>query len=195
MDNPSPLTTERIFHAYLQVARHADNPKDISLAKIAEVLGVSRQAIYKNHFQNINELTQSLHYYVDNKPFQAMKRFVKHQESYDLPELLNFFAEEIIPNLYEKHDFLGVFYSHVADPAWRPYLNKQYVDLLMPYYEGADGNVHGLTSKTLAELTINSVMAAISVWLTEDEPVPPEVFSERFLFLFTHSLVDLAKKE
>lgn len=193
MENPQPVTTERIFYAYLKVARVAESTKDISLAKIAEELGVSRQAIYKNHFQNIEELTQSLHYYVDNKPYQQLKCFAFHDKNRSFKELLNFFAQNVIPSLYEKHEFLGVFYSKVADPAWRPYLNQQYIDMLIPYFDGANGNQHELTSKTLAELTINQVMAAISIWLTQEEPVKPDIFAKRFIYLFSNSILDLAE--
>lgn len=192
MENSSPLTTERIFYAYLQVARCAESQKDISLAKIAEKLGVSRQAIFKNHFQNIPELTQSLHYYVDNKPYQLIKSFVDQQEGFRFHELMDFFAKTVIPALYEKHEFLGIFYSEVSDPSWAPYLNQRYVKILASYFDNAAGNQHGLSSTTLSTLLISQVMATLSIWLTKENPETPDVFAERFIYLFSHSMLDLS---
>ncbi|WP_338344380.1 hypothetical protein [Fructobacillus evanidus] len=64
--------------------------------------------------------------------------------------------------------------------------------MLMPYFDGAKGNRHGLTSQTLAELTINQVMAAISIWLTQEQPIKPDLFAQRFIYLFSNSILDLS---
>lgn len=109
MENPQPVTTERIFYAYLKVARVAESTKDISLAKIAEELGVSRQAIYKNHFQNIEELTQSLHYYVDNKPYQQLKCFAFHDKNHSFKELLNFLLKTLFHHFMKNMNSLVFF--------------------------------------------------------------------------------------
>ncbi|KEP87899.1 hypothetical protein X279_04885 [Oenococcus oeni IOEB_0501] len=66
---------ERIFTAFVLVIKESSSYSKITLTSVANKLGMSRQALYKTHYQSIDELVIALHYFIDQNPQMKLKNF------------------------------------------------------------------------------------------------------------------------
>ncbi|MGM9886630.1 MAG: TetR/AcrR family transcriptional regulator [Lactococcus sp.] len=174
---------KRAFSAFCLVAEESTYRTDISMSKIAAKMGISRQALGKNYFRNVNEIIYFLHVYIDQTIQPQFKHFVASKRT-DLPL---FMAKELLPLLYDKREYLHVLYGSVADPSWNAYLENTYTDILEPYFS----TTAGIEARFLAQAVTRQILTIIGMWMADEIPEHPLTFSDKFLYLMNHSVNDL----
>lgn len=174
---------ERIFRAFCLVAQESSKHSEISIPKIAQKLDISRQAFHYSYYKNIDELINSLHYYIDQ---DAKKIFKNHilKNSISFKELIDFFAYEIIPELYDKREYIGVLYGGIADPGWIPFIHKTYMTCISFYNYKEEFNVH---------IFISEAISIVSSWMLQETIESPITFSNKFVFFMTHSPLEIVE--
>lgn len=178
----------RVFLALCAVADESKHHSDITLVKVANKLGTSKQALSQTYFKNINEIIRALHIFVNQEVKEKIQTFISSNNNKH--DLIHFFAINILPLLYAKRDYLQALYGGVVDPSWPNYIENQYSEILLPYFSKSE-ELLGLTPEFVAKYVIGQVMAIINSWLCSPSPKNPIVFSKHFLFLFKHSTYDL----
>ncbi len=180
-------TRERIITAFFRLAAKYPEKTSFSIAEIAEEAGISRQAIYKNHFNSPEELIDYIHTSVDRRVSNLLSDSPK-----DTKQALYYFAENIIPILYEKRTWLRYLYSTSADPVWRHFLTTKYRNWVM---DNLEINLKGIKIDKLqaATLCVNSILSIIEIWITEEIPAMPHDFKHTFLELCDISICDCYK--
>ena len=181
---------ERIFTAFVLVIKESSSYSKITLTSVANKLGMSRQALYKTHYQSIDELVIALHYFIDQNPQMKLKKFLSQQAAYQHTDLIHFFAEEILPDLYSKRQYLQILYKGIACPPWTRFIMKSYIDILEPYFKGSEAKT-GLSVEFMMQLAITQTLTIIANWMNQPKPENPATFSKKFIFLMTHSINDL----
>lgn len=181
---------ERIFDAFCIVASESTYRTDITMTKIAEKMGISKQALHKSYYKNVNEIICALHYYVDQEPLEKLKNFDKNNSK----DLINFFAYDILPLLYKKRDYFQVIYGHIADPSWTKFIKDNYSTILFSYLDNTEKRFQ-INSEVIAHIVIRQVLSVLAAWLTSPSPENPLIFSKKFIYLMTHSTYNLLKEE
>ncbi|MCL2676772.1 MAG: TetR family transcriptional regulator C-terminal domain-containing protein [Streptococcaceae bacterium] len=180
----------KVLECFCLVANESETHRDITIKKVVEKMSVSRQALNQLGYHNVDEIIQALRLYVDQPLQQKFETFVQHPNQ----DWTLFIAEEILPLLYENRDFFYTLYGGVADPSWFPYLEKNYSQLVLPYFEHTQSNM-GISSEFLAKLIVRQVIAIFARWMRQEKPDSPSVFYKKFIYLMTHSTDDLLKLE
>ena len=112
-------TKEKIIQAFFELALDNPSKSRFSIAEIAQQAGISRQAIYKKHFSNVEDIIQYIRQTI-------MTPFLPLYESYEEGNGENpfcFFAKHMIPTLYEHRKWMKVLYTTAIDPFWSDYLS------------------------------------------------------------------------
>ena len=115
-------TREKILEAFFELAMENPQKSHFSLAEIAQKAGISRQAIYKRHFNGNYEILDYIHKELDAE-FQLIF------QGYDkkvYPDPFVFFAEVVIPILYTHRRQISCLFKTAADPYWRDFLRNTY---------------------------------------------------------------------
>lgn len=110
-------TREKILEAFFELAMENPQKSHFSLAEIAQKAGISRQAIYKRHFNGNYEILDYIHKELDAE-FQLIF------QGYDkkvYPDPFVFFAEVVIPILYTHRRQISCLFKTAADPYWRDF--------------------------------------------------------------------------
>ncbi|GAX47747.1 TetR/AcrR family transcriptional regulator [Pseudolactococcus reticulitermitis] len=187
-------TQLRIIDSFFLIAEENGTVQKITMQQIAERAGIRRQNIYKNHFNGIEDIIQTVHLLIARDCKQKMSTFIASHDQ----DMLLFIAKEILPILYAKRRWLKNLYNPSLDPDWVPFLYQQYLPLVQVYFENRLDHVCaelGITSEFLYHLIIGNILTIISCWLTSDKPEPPSIFQKKFLKLAAQSLNHLLNFE
>ena len=168
-------TRENIVNSFFSLAAKYPDRSNFSLAEIAHEAGISRQAIYKNHFNNSQEILNYIENSVDDKINALMARFDPSTN-----DIETYMADIIIPELYEHKLWLRYLYSTAANPNWRRFLQETYREWLTNNLTIDKGGLP-LQEEFINNLLVNSTLAIIESWITQEVPAPPESFSKQFL--------------
>lgn len=180
-------TRERIITAFFRLAAKFPDKMSFSITEIADEAGLSRQAIYKNHFNSPEEIIDYIHTSVDRKISNLLSDSPKNTE-----HSLHYFAEYIIPILYEKRTWLKYLYSTLADPVWRHFLTTKYRNWVLDNLELNLKDVK-ISKMQVATLFVNNILSIIEIWITEEIPATPHDFKHTFLELCEISISDYYK--
>lgn len=176
-------TREKIIDAYFELAKKYPEKSLFSMVEVAKQAGISRQAIYRNHFNNSSEIVEYIRQHIDEEIFVIFKSYNKGEDG----SSLHFFQEKIIPVLYQHRDWLNCLYSTSIDPQWRNYLASKYREWLTNTL--SINNTHlGISYEATVKLVVHSIINIIDVWITEDNPLPPEKFQKIFSELISTPL-------
>lgn len=177
-------TRERIITAFFRLAAKFPDRTAFSIAEIADEAGISRQAIYKNHFNSPEEITEYIHTAVDRKVSESLSGSPK-----TVVRALHYFSEEILPILYENRTWLRYLYSTSADPVWRRFLTEKYRRWII---DNLALNVKQIkiSKEQAATLVVNNILSIIEIWVSEEIPATPHDFKHTFLELCKLSIKD-----
>lgn len=179
-------TQQRIIDAFFIVAEECDNPQKITMKKIADKAGIKRQNIYKKHFSNIDDLLNTIHRLIN---WECEEKFEEFPES-GSSDLLAYFAQEILPLLYDKRDWLKILYGTTTDSSWAAFLQKSYTPYLRNYLTHAEKKT-GLSADFLCSLVVRQIIALVANWLTSEHPEPASLFKKKFMYCVSTSTYDL----
>lgn len=179
-------TRENIINAFFKLASQHPERAHFTIAEIANEAHLSRQAIYKNHFNSTKEILTYLHETIDS---EVMEAFDKYDTTSDLAPL-EYFANTIIPIIYERRIWLKLLYSTSVDPQWRFYLKQKYIGWLLKNITINSYKELGLTKELVVQHIVNNILSIIEIWLATDIPDHPQKFSKIFLKLIDCSISD-----
>lgn len=182
-------TQKKIIEAFLILASTSSNKK-ITVEMIGHEIGMSRENIYRNHFRGIKEIIERIHYLIDEEIFSKFQEFVDSGNS----NITGFLAEQILPILYEKKEWLKVLYGTNTDPDWTFFLETKYVPLITNFLEKIEKK-DVIPNFLLAQIIVKEFIALVSVWLTDNNPEPPELFIKKFLHIMSQSPKNMLEKK
>ena len=171
-------TRENIINAFFSLAAKYPDKYDFSIADIACEAGISRQAIYRNHFDNVNEIIKYIRHVIDDEVKAVMICYQKEEN------VAIYFAENVLPILYNRRQWLKLLYSSNIDPCWRRFLQKEY----QPWFQNNlifDPSKLNSNKEFISKLIINHTLAILEAWLSQDFPMPPEAFKKHFITLLS----------
>ena len=99
---------QKILDAFYDLAMQNPNEANLSMSDLAKKAGISRQAIYKHHFNSVDDIIESIH-----KP--VYEAFLEYNTLTNKDPFL-FIADNIFPILYENRKWLKMLYSSSTDP-------------------------------------------------------------------------------
>ncbi|GAB2024440.1 hypothetical protein OfM1_05110 [Lactovum odontotermitis] len=174
-----------IIEAFFLLAQEVADPQKITMQMIADRAGITRQNIYAKHFDSIEEMIQKIHILIDSQCMEKMEEFFEANRH----DLVDYFADEVLPILYERRAELRVLYRTNLDRRWSLFLEKQYAPMIEAYLRKS-GKVVEVSYKFLSRLIVGQVMTLIACWLVEDNPLQPTLFKEEFVTLLSVSTYD-----
>ncbi len=183
-------THENIITAFFRIAHRNPNKEEISLSEIADEAGITRQDIYAKHFSCVSEIKKEIYQSIDDQIYyHFIEALEKHSAQKNIYEII---CIAIIPEIYEKRNWIKILYSSRIDSQWESFLKKRYINLFSKYY--AD-RLHTNTTMSLEEssdIICQYILSLFSIWLTSDLPDPPSVFEKKFLAILQIPPINLA---
>lgn len=177
----------RVFDAFCTVISENRNlDGSITLSKIAEVMGITRQALTKTYYHSVKEIIAALHDYVNQEAYVKMETFIASKQK----GLSAFLITEFFPTLYRKKKYLYVLYNKASDPAWLAFMIEKYTRLLCPYFSEAAKKLD-LEPAFVTKNVVCVVISSLSHWLSKAEPEPPKTFGKEFKILLRHSFLEI----
>lgn len=169
-------TRERIIQAFFELALNEPSKARFSLAEIAKQAAISRQAIYKNHFNSIEEIIEEIHQILYAEFSTALKMYDPAVE----PDPFVFFAEQFVPVFYNHRKWVRCLYITAADPSWIPFLASVLLEFQSKHVRINHEELQ-VPKKKAAQLLVKGVMGLLEVWISQPEPTPPQQFAQTFL--------------
>lgn len=178
----------------LQIERAmADSFKEIAIGKpiekitvkeITDLTGVIRPTFY-NHFQDKYEL---LEWIIKNDIVApAMKYFVALDFKAGVIEFLETFRNE--------EDFYRACANYSGQNSFEEILNNEIRDIILFFVDSAALRdklwYKWLSPEMIADFFSTPVADSIIKWIKNGMTLPPEEIWECFVYLFTHSIVDM----
>ena len=169
-------TQTKIAEALLDLALENPTKSDFSMCEIAKRAGISRQAIYQKHYRNCADIVKYLRNQTNDQIFAAFKQYdpSSGQNAFD------YFAYSVIPTFYTDRRLIRCFFTTAIDPAWRSFILKTYTKWGLANYE-THGYKYHFSDEAMVQLLIQSTMAIVETWLSQENPTPPDQFSDDFL--------------
>ncbi len=139
-----------------------------TLKSIQKVSGISIHRI-KAYFPSFDDII----YAFINKIDQSIKTQVADSLATNKPVLDTFF-DDMAPMLYQKKDALHILYTRpYIRGVWTQFIRSKYKYLLVQY------NRDNQTDALRTEYLIETLMAFISVWMSQEIPEPLSEFQSR----------------
>ena len=177
-------TRELILGAFITLARRNPQRSSFTMTEIAAEAGISRQAIYKKHFNNFEDIIDYIHKETDQQIFNNFNNYCPERDG----DPITFLADHILPLIYEKREVVGTLYNSQATTCWREFLREKYSQWVLK-------NVnyqlkYNFSEEDIAYIITTMAISFIEVWVRKDNPTPPEEFRETFIQLAKTSLCD-----
>jgi len=182
-----PIDTQaKIAEALLDLALENPTKSDFSMCEIAKRAGISRQAIYQKHYRNCADIVKYLRNQTNDQIFAVFRQYdpSSGQNAFD------YFAYNVIPMFYTDRKLIRCFFTTAIDPTWRRFIVKTYTKWGLTNYDTCGFDYH-FTDEAMVQLLIHSTMAILETWLSQENPTPPEQFSDDFIRIVKTPIYDL----
>lgn len=169
-------TRDKVVNALIELAEQNPEKSYFTFSEIAKQAGLSRQAIYKKYFSNVEDIIQYIRQTI-------MTPFLPLYESYEEGSGENpfcFFAQHMIPTLYEHRKWMKVLYTTAIDPFWSDYLSTFFTQWVVQNLE-IDSKKLGIPKEMATEIVVRWINSLIEIWIIKEEPMPAEDFAKLFL--------------
>lgn len=173
-------TRENIINAFLRLAFKFPNRSLFSFSEIAAEACIARQTIYKNHFNNPEEIISYICSELNEKLDRALTLCLDNHLNSDP---LESFSRHVLPLLFQYRKWLNILYSTASGSILRIILKKQYLSWVNDNLELKSYHLT-LPKEMLNDIFVTMILATIETWLTQPMPVPLDVFSSQFLLIF-----------
>lgn len=180
-------TQQRIIDSFFILARDSNSLKKITMKDIAEKAGIKRQNIYKKHFSSKKDIINTIHNLINWECEQKFEEFINDKNQTDL---ISFYADNILPILYDKRDYLKILYGTDADSEWMFFLQKQYSPIVKECLKSHQENL-GKQIEFISELIVRQFISVIANWLTSEQPEPPSLFKQILVTCLSTSTSEL----
>lgn len=178
-------TREAIINAFFRLAVRYPKKVTFTLTEIAKEAQISRQTIYKNHFNCFEEIIDYIHEHLYTDIAAVYSTYNPDLHGHPL----DFIAKEVLPQLYKHRIWIKYLYTTSADPYWRLFLKETFSSWVEEHIKI---NHHSLKmSKGFAlDFTVLQLLSIMEFWLSHDFPTPPKLFCQKFLKLANTALTD-----
>ena len=181
-------TRDRILDAFFELAdKQPDRPR-FTFTEIAKEAGLSRQAIYKRHFNNTTEIIEYIRQDMVKQAFAP--NWNSNNAEADL-DPFTFLAQTILPAIYEQRQRIKILYTSSVDPLWSDFITASYKDWIEQNLN-LDHQKLGIPEDLANQLLAGWISSLIKNWITQDDPVPCKQFSKTFLNLVSSPLTSFA---
>jgi len=171
-------TKEKIIQAFFELALDNPSKSRFSIAEIAQQAGISRQAIYKKHFNSTEEIIEEVHRILYSE-FSAVL------QTYDRSTIADpfvFFANHFLPVFYKHRKWIQCFYTTAANPNWIPFFSSILLEFQNEHVS-INHDVIQVPREKVSQLLVKGIMNLLEIWIVQPEPTPPEQFVQTFLFV------------
>ena len=175
-------TREKIINAFFRCANRHPDIHHFTIAEIAKEAGISRQAVQRKHYANVEELIIDIRTQVNDK-IQEELSLHSIKEKLSPYQVI---AVYTLPIIYDHRDWLKVLSTTCMDPNWAKIIEKQHKEWFSQFLV-EDIYKTGFSRDFALNFIVKEVFNVISSWLSEELPEPPLTFSKKFLFLTLHS--------
>ena len=169
-------TKNKVVNALIELAEQNPEKSYFTFSEIAKQAGLSRQAIYKKHFSNVEEIIEYIRQSI-------MAPFIPLYESYaegSKENPLIFFAKHMIPAIYEHRQWMKVLYTTAIDPFWREYIASFFTQWVTDNLD-INAKKMGIPQEMGTEIIVKWINSLIEIWIIKEEPMPSEDFAQLFL--------------
>lgn len=169
-------TRDKVVNALIELAEQNPEKSYFTFSEIAKQAGLSRQAIYKKHFSNVEEI-------IDYIRQTIMSPFLPLYENYETDTETDpfvFFAQHMIPTIYQHRQWMKVLYTTAIDPFWREYLSSFFTKWVEHNLQ-VDAKDSGIPKDIITEIIVKWINSLIEIWIVKDHPMPSDEFAELFL--------------
>jgi transcriptional regulator, tetR family, putative len=149
---------------------------------------LSRQAIYKRHFNNTTEIIEYIRQDMVKQAFAP--NWNSNNAEADL-DPFTFLAQTILPAIYEQRQRIKILYTSSVDPLWSDFITASYKDWIEQNLN-LDHQKLGIPEDLANQLLAGWISSLIENWITQDDPVPCKQFSKTFLNLVSSPLTSFA---
>ncbi|WP_394304506.1 TetR/AcrR family transcriptional regulator [Lactococcus muris] len=185
-------TRENIINSFFRLALQEPNKQHFTLSEIAREANVSRQAIYKKHYKNTEEILEDIRNKMNLEIFKRLDSAVMKEEE----SPFTFFAKEILPIVYKYRIWFRVLTTTSMDSYYGRIVETRLSTYFLPFLDENDSRKKMHVSEEFKVRIISkNIISIVTAWLNQDFPEPPEAFSKTFLELLTASSNDLLKDE
>ena len=181
-------TRDRILDAFFELADKQPDRLRFTFTEIAKKAGLSRQAIYKRHFNNTTEIIEYIRQDMVKQAFAP--NWNSNNAEADL-DPFTFLAQTILPAIYEQRQRIKILYTSSVDPLWSDFITASYKDWIEQNLN-LDHQKLGIPEDLANQLLAGWISSLIKNWITQDDPVPCKQFSKTFLNLVSSPLTSFA---
>ena len=181
-------TRDRILDAFFELADKQPDRSRFTFTEIAKEAGLSRQAIYKRHFNNTTEIIEYIRQDMVKQAFAP--NWNSNNAEADL-DPFTFLAQTILPAIYEQRQRIKILYTSSVDPLWSDFITASYKDWIEQNLN-LDHQKLGIPEDLANQLLAGWISSLIKNWITQDDPVPCKQFSKTFLNLVSSPLTSFA---
>ncbi|MGT2929711.1 TetR/AcrR family transcriptional regulator [Streptococcus dentasini] len=167
---------ENIINAVFRIVSQHPNKEKLTLTEIAEEAGMTRQAIYKKHYHNVDEIFEDIHTSITQEAFAQLEKVMGSQKYLSFYDIV---SEVIIPTIYKNRMWGRFLYSSMMKARWEQFLDKEYAPIL-DHMATTVINHGPFPQKSMIKIMRAYVFAIIAEWISEDFPEPPEIFAKKF---------------
>ena len=183
-------TQTKIAEALLSLALENPTKSDFSMCEIAERAGISRQAIYQKHYKNCAEIVE----YLRNQTNKSVYAVFQQYDPSTGQNAFDYFAYSVLPMFYKDRRLIRCFFTTAIDPAWRNFILKKYMKWGLENYDTLGAEYH-FSDQAMVQLLIEFTMAILETWLSQENPTPPDTFSDNFLKIIKTPIYELLKEK
>lgn len=169
-------TKEKIIQAFFKLALNNPSKSRFSLAEIAAEAGISRQAIYKNHFNSTEEIIEEIHRILYSEFSAVLQRYEHSIE----PDPFVFLSEHFIPVFYNRRKWIYCLYTTAADPNWIPFLAAVLLEFQNKHII-INHEILQIPKEKVSQLLVKGIMTLLEIWIVQPEPTHPDQFAQTFL--------------
>ncbi len=176
---------DKIIDAFFELAINNPEKNSFTMTEIARQAGLSRQAIYRKHFKNFQEIIDYVHAMIDEQIHQVYN-------NYDITKdgnPFNYVADNVLPIIYGRRKWISCLYTSAIDPSFEQFIVSTYTKWGMENVHPESKKFH-LPDDVLTQLIVEQTMVIIKNWIIQENPTPPNEFKDDFLKLINSPLYD-----
>jgi len=178
-------TRNKIINAFFELAINNPEKTHFTMSEIAHQAGLTRQAIYRKHFRNFQEIVDYVHAMIDEQIYQVYRNYdiTKDGNPFD------YVADNVLPVIYEGRQWIAPLYISTIDPSFEQFIVSTYTKWGMKNIQPQSEKFH-LPDDVLTQLIVEQTMVIIKNWIIQENPTPPDEFKDDFLRLIKSPLYD-----
>ncbi|SEM39083.1 transcriptional regulator, TetR family [Streptococcus gallolyticus] len=174
-------TREIIIDAFFDLAINNPDKTSFTMSEIARVAGISRQAIYRKHFKNVQEIVDYVHTIIDEQIHQVYSDYDMTKDG----DPFEYVANNVLPVIYKERKRIACLFTSAIAPSFEQFIISTYTKWGIENIHLQSERFH-LPDDVLAQLIVEQTMVIIKNWITQENPTPPRILKRIFYGLSSH---------